>query len=132
MIGAEDMSQNMNRPSQKSKKEKLIEKLHNKEYRKSFVSEHINLAIPHQLRSLRKEKGLTQESLGKKIGKAQEVISRNESANYASRFNLSTLKELAAFFDVSLIVRFGSFSDLVNWEVNLTPDSLTPKSFDQG
>jgi len=38
---------------------------------------------------------------------------------------------LASAFDVGLVVRFVLFSELVSWEINLSPESLEVLSFEQ-
>jgi len=48
-------------------------------------------------------------------GTSQNAISRLESTTYG-KATLTTLKKLAAVYDVGLIVRFVPFSQLVNWE----------------
>ena len=49
----------------------------------------------------------------------QNAISRLESLHYG-KATLTTLKRLAAAFDVALVVRFVPFSELVDW-VSATP-----------
>ena len=111
---------------------KLIEELKDKEYRDAFVEEHIDTGIPFQIRALREQKGRewTQKELGMRTGMAQETISRLEDPNYG-KLTLKTLKRIASAFDVALMVRFVPFSELVEWELKLTPDSLTPSGFEE-
>ena len=108
----------------------LINELINKEYRDAFVSAHIDNGIPFQIRALRKRKGWTQKELAEHVGMKQERISALENPNY-SKFTLSTLKKLASAFDVALIVRFAPFGELAKWELELSPESLTPPSFEE-
>lgn len=110
----------------------MIEDLRNKEYRDAFVTEHIDTGIPFQIRALREQKGRewTQKELGIRTGMAQETISRLEDPNYG-KLTLKTLKRLASAFDVALMVRFVPFSELVEWELHLTPDSLEALSFEE-
>jgi hypothetical protein len=61
---------------------------------------------------------------------AQERISVAENPNY-SRFNIKTLKRIASAFNVALIVRFVPFGELVNWELNISSETLAPPSFDE-
>jgi len=65
----------------------------------------------------------------------QNAISRLESVDYGKP-TITTLKRLAAALDVSLIVRFAPFSEVVDWvsgtpRINegLTNDSLTVPIF---
>lgn len=112
------------------RKKNLIGRLKNKEYRDAFVSEHIDTGIPFQIKALRNQRHWTQHDLAKITGMKQTRISVLEDPNY-SRFSLTTLKKVASAFDVGLIVRFVSVSELVEWEINLSPNSLKAFSFDQ-
>ncbi len=99
-----------------------------KEYREAFVAEHINTAVPLQIRAIREALPLTQKQLGQKVGMAQERISVMEDPDYA-KFTLKTLLRLANAFDVALIVRFAPFSELLNWTVSLAPRHIDPATF---
>ena len=111
--------------------ERLIAELKNKEYRDAFVSEHIDTGIPFQVRALREQRGLTQKELAERAGMKQERISAIENPNYKNAFTLSTLKRLASAFDIALIVRFAPISQLVDWELKLSPESLQAVSFNE-
>ena len=54
----------------------------------------------HRLRSLRKEKGLTQTEVGKHLGYGYTTISNYESGR--NEPSIEDLKKMAAFFQVSL------------------------------
>jgi len=109
-------------------KEELLLNLKDKEYRTSFVEAHINNGIAFQIKTMRGD--LTQEELGMLAGMKQEAICRLENPNYGS-FTLKTLKQIASAFDVALIVRFVPFSDLINWDLDLSAESLKVLSFDE-
>lgn len=111
------------------RREKLKAQLKDKKYRDAFVSEHIDTGIPFQIRALRKQREWTQKKLSDLTDMAQERISVAENPNY-SRFNLKTLKRIAAAFEVALIVRFVPISELVKWELNLSSDALEAVSFE--
>lgn len=112
------------------RKEKLLEELKSKEYRDAFVSELIDTGIPFQIRELRKQRNWTQKDLSEKSGMAQERISVLEDPNYA-KLTLNTLKRLASAFDIGILVRFVPISDLVKWELSLSPDSLKALSYNE-
>lgn len=110
--------------------QKVIEDLKSsKEYRDAFVEEHINTGLPFQIHTLREQRKWTQKDLGIRASMAQETISRLEDPNYG-KLTLQTLKRLASAFGVALMVRFVPFSELVEWELHLTPDSLKVQSFE--
>ncbi len=114
-----------------NRRKKIIDELRDKEYRDAFVVEHIDTGIPFQVRTLREqdERRWTQKELGDRAGMAQESISRIEDPNYG-KLTLNTLKRLASAFDIGLMVRFVPLSELVEWELNLSTESLKALSFD--
>lgn len=112
------------------RKQALFEELKDKNYRNAFVAEHVNIGIPFQIRALREQKPWTQQELAEKAGKKQSWISKIENTNYRG-FSLSTLLEIASVFDVGLEVRFVPLSELVEWELNLSNESLNVPSFEE-
>ena len=115
-----------------NERETLKKRLRSKEHRNAFVSTYVDQTVPFQIRAMRlaKERNWTQKELASRTGMKQERISVCENPNYG-RFSLQTLKQIAAAFDVALIVRFAPFSELVEWESNLSPESLEVKNFDK-
>ena len=113
-----------------SRKDNLINELRDKEYRDAFVSEHIDTGVPFQIKALREQREWSQKELGKKANMHQERISVIEDPSYG-KFTIATLKKLASAFDVGLVVRFVPLSDLVEWELNLSSESLKVLSFSE-
>jgi transcriptional regulator with XRE-family HTH domain len=111
------------------RRRKLMTELIEKEYRDAFVSSHIDIGIPFQVRALREQRGWTQKELAQSAEMKQERISAIENPNYKNQFSLKTLKRLASAFDVGLIVRFVPISELVEWEIKLSPEALKVLSF---
>jgi DNA-binding XRE family transcriptional regulator len=70
---------------------------------------------PIRIKELREELGLSQEELGRKMGRKQASISRFEAR---SDFHLSTLQDLATAFGGKLVVKI-VFSDATERELNL-------------
>ena len=114
------------------RKEKLLLELKDKKYRDAFVSELINIGMPFQIKALReqKERKWTQSDLGKHAKMAQGRISILESPNNEG-LAIKTLLRLASAFDIGLMVRFVPISELVEWELKLSPDSLEALSYDE-
>ena len=110
------------------KRQQILRSLENREYRREFAAD-VGTGLAFQVRLLREARGWTQEQLAHQMGKRQETICQWENPNYG-RYTLKTLNELAAAFDVALLVRFAPFSELVDWSINLTPERLAPVSFD--
>lgn len=107
------------------------------EARARFVESHLNKELAFQLRSLRDNAELSQDELAAKVGMTQNAISRLENPNYG-RATLSTLKRLAATYDVGLVIRFVPFSKLINWvsgtpylEPGLSSESMDVPSFEK-
>jgi transcriptional regulator with XRE-family HTH domain len=101
-------------------KEGLLRRLRKgRSSRSQFVESHIKKGIAYQIRAIRDSLGWSQERLAKEVGMPQNAVSRLESPDYG-RPTLTTLRRLAAAFDVGLVVRFVPFSELIDW-VSGTP-----------
>ncbi len=108
----------------------FLNDLEDTEYRNLFASELVGASLAFQIRRLRDARGFTQDELAQLVGKKQTTISLWENPDYG-KYNLSTLKTLAGAFDVGLLVRFVSFSELADWTIDVSPDRLTPPSYEQ-
>lgn len=104
--------------------------------RARFVESHISKALAFQTRALREKEGWSQQTLAEKIGSNQNAVYRAENPNYGKQ-TITTLKKIAAAFDVALIVRFVPFSELTDWVSGtprtidgLTTEALTVPSFE--
>lgn len=112
-------------------KERLIELLSNREYRQAFFDSRLNTSVAAQIKANREDRELSQEELGALVpGKSmhQSRISTMESVNYES-WSLSTLRRLAAAFDLVLSVRFESFGKAFRRLEKFETDLVQP-SFD--
>ena len=112
----------------KSKWEQMWESLKDREYRRQFIDEHVNVGIAFQIRSLRNRQNKKQLELAEMLHVRQPQVCAWENPNYGN-YSLNTLKALAKAFDVGLLVRFVPFRALVDWEVTLTPDMIAPPNF---
>lgn len=104
--------------------------------RSRFVESHISKTLAFQIRSLRDKEGWSQQRLAEKIDSNQNAIYRAENPNYGKQ-TLTTLKKIAAAFDVALIVRFVPFSELADWvsgtpriDIGLSMNALAVPCFD--
>ena len=97
----------------------VVNHLEDKQYRNNFVAEQINIGVPFQVAELRISRGWSQDELAQRAGMKQSRISQVENPDYGS-LSISTLKRLAAAFDVALVVRFVPFSELISY-VTATP-----------
>ncbi|MFH1290385.1 MAG: type II toxin-antitoxin system antitoxin SocA domain-containing protein, partial [Nanoarchaeota archaeon] len=112
------------------RKKKLIHDLKDKEYRNDFVEAGISVGIPFQIKALREQRKLTQRALEEISGMKQTRISLMEDPNYSASFSLKTLLKLASAFNTGLIVKFASFGELSERELNLSSESLQVMSFE--
>jgi transcriptional regulator with XRE-family HTH domain len=112
-----------------NKAEQIWESLEDEEYRREFADD-VATGLAFQVRALREKAGLTQEELARRIGKRQETISLWENPNYGN-YTYKTLSALASAFDLVPVFRLGSFSEMVEWNANLTPTRIAPPSFDE-
>lgn len=111
-----------------SDREILVDALSDKEYREEFVDQRISVGIASQIREMRSMRGWTQIKLAEESGTRQQVISQIENPDYG-KLTISTLKRLAAAFDVALVVKFSSFSELVDDYLGQTPENLAIPEF---
>ena len=99
-----------------------------KNYREAFVESEINIGIPFQIKAMREAREWTQSHLAAQSDKRQSVISQLETPGYGN-LTLSTLKKLAAAFDVGLMVRFVSFGELARRAAHLSESDMKIPSF---
>lgn len=106
----------------------LIAKLiNNPTFRDAYVFEHLKTGIAYQIRAMRDEREWLQSDLGERAKKPRTVITRLEDPNYG-QFSLQTLREIAAAFDVALLVKFVPFSRLLEEYDDVSPRALIAPS----
>ena len=110
------------------KERQILESLASKEYREAFSSD-VGTGIAFQVKLMRENRGWSQSDLADRLGTNHSRISRWENPNYG-RYSLTTLKALAAVFDVALLVKFIPFSELVKDLLSISDVSLSPPSYD--
>ena len=112
------------------KESQIRDSLTGKEYREALAIEHVNTTLAIQIRKMRENQQWSQSELADRLGKHQETISQWENRDYG-RYSITSLKTLAATFDVALLVKFASFSELVKDMVSLSETRLSPPSFNE-
>lgn len=84
--------------------EYLAEKLKNHKFKKHYDECGKQLEIAYQILQLRKQKGISQAELAKKIGTKQSNIARMEVGQ--QNFTTDTLQKIAAAFKCNLKIEF--------------------------
>lgn len=112
--------------SKKSLARKLLKA---KKFRDSFVSARITQTVALQIRVLRQQRVMSQAELAEALGTSQNAIYRLENPSYGKN-SISTLKKVASFFDVGLVVRFEKYSDILDWVSRLDSESILVPSAD--
>ncbi|MGH7987306.1 MAG: helix-turn-helix domain-containing protein [Candidatus Binataceae bacterium] len=92
-----------------------IEQFRDRSYREAYADEFLNIYVASQLRTIREQRGLTQEELAEAIGTKQGGISRIENVNY-SGWNVTTLKKIAFALGCRLNISLETFGSLIDEE----------------
>lgn len=110
--------------------QKLLEKLHKKSYRTSYVAEHVRRGVAYQIRSLRDQRGWNQGYFSGLLRKPQSVVSRLEDPSYG-KYTVQTLLEIASVFDVALQVRFVPYSTFLQQTRDVSSKSMQATGFEE-
>lgn len=112
------------------KERQIRDSLANEEYRELLAIEHVNTTLALQIRKMREGRQWTQNDLAAKLGKHQETISQWEDPDYG-RYTTKTLQAIAKVFDVALLQKYVSFSELVKDMMDLSLSRLCPTNYEQ-
>lgn len=109
--------------------ERFADELSDDEMRHAYLSAQTRTKIANQIRVLRSQRGWSQAELGEKMGGVtQGNVSRLEDRERVN-VRLETLFELAAAFDVGLVVEFLPYSEFLIRTHDLSPDHLRVPKF---
>lgn len=100
------------------------------EYRQAYAEAAVEQGVAWQIRANRKARGWSQEQLADMLATQQSAVSRLEDPTYGKQ-TLETLTHVAAVFDCAVSVRFVPFSVLAVESLDLSPDAMIVKSFEQ-
>lgn len=110
-----------------SKIRSLWKRFSDKEYRSIYLDESINSRLAGQIFSLRTSRNMTQAQVSELTGIAQPTLSRLESD--CRGITTTTLKKIAAAYDVALVIKFAPFSEFTR-EISDVMIDRHIKSFD--
>jgi transcriptional regulator with XRE-family HTH domain len=109
----------------------FVEQIGEKELRDAYMADQVRARIALMIRTLREQKGRgwSQAELGRRVGKPQNVISRLEDPDYG-RLTVETLLEVAAAFDLPLLIDMPEWDDWLLRTADLSPQSLERHGFE--
>jgi transcriptional regulator with XRE-family HTH domain len=109
-----------------------LDQLQDREWRYLWFNKKVRWSIAVQIRTMRLEKGWTQEELGRRIGSYAPIISQLENPESPSVPQLSTLCKIAHAFDCALIVTFIGWRDWLAYMRSLEECGFgLPASFEE-
>jgi len=79
-----------------------------------YLQQRVFELLALQIRLLRENRGWSQAELAERAGLSCRAVQYAEDA-VVGRVSVRTLKKIATAFDVALILRFTSWSDLLRW-----------------
>lgn len=110
--------------------EEFISQIEDKEIRDEYVADKVRTRIASAIRALREqpERNWSQVQLGEIMNRPQSVISRLENPDYGKE-SLQTLLDVAAAFDLPLIVEIPEWDEWARRMSNMQSVSFYRNSF---
>jgi transcriptional regulator with XRE-family HTH domain len=109
----------------------FVDQLKDPAFRHAYMADQVRLFIALQVRALREQqgRGWSQRELGEKMGKAQSAVARLEDPDYG-RLTVQTLLELAAAFELPLLVEITDWKDWLQRTADQSKEALQKRPFD--
>ena len=106
----------------------LKDRLKSKAFREAYVEGSVRATVPYQIRAMRQQRGWSQQELAERMDTSQSAVARLERPDNG-KFNITTLLDAAAAFDVALLVKLIPFSQLLRERVDLSPCNVNAVEF---
>lgn len=107
----------------------FAEELAEKEMRDAFLAAQTRTRLASQIRTIRTQRGWSQAQLANELRTLQSAISRMEDRSYG-KLSLQSLFEIAAAFDVGLMVEFVPYDEFLLRTSDLSLVALSVEPFD--
>lgn len=113
-----------------AKRDALVEKLRNKEYRDAYVHSTVVHGLAHQIRINREQRHFSQAELARKCGgkTTQISISRLEDPAYGT-FTFKSILKVASALDVAVVFKLVPYSKFILESADKSVSGLLVKSF---
>jgi len=95
---------------------------------RAWLQQRILQSLAFQVRALRKDRGWSQAELAERAGIGLLTVQQAENPEYLGT-RIRTLAKIAAAFDVALIVRFASWSELLRAVQELDDGTAVPPGY---
>jgi transcriptional regulator with XRE-family HTH domain len=107
-----------------SDRQKILSRLiADRDFRADYIRAKLDVLIPSQLRALRVRENKTQPELAQMANMKQSRISAMETPGLVN-FNRETLVRMAATHGIGMIIKFVSFSEMLEWENGYSQDEF--------
>jgi len=108
---------------------KFAAELNEKEMRDAYLSAQTRTYLSYQIRTIRSQRGWSQEEFAKKLNTSQSAVSRMEDRQYGKQ-NLQTLVQVANVFDCGLLVQFVPYDEFILKTDDMSQEALGVPEFD--
>lgn len=107
----------------------FADELSNKEMRVEYLRAQLGTRVAQQIRTLRAQREMSQKDFADAMDTGQSTVSQFEQIDYG-RWGFRTLVDMAAAFDVGLVVEFVSYAEFLSRMDNLGAETLQVPAFD--
>ena len=98
--------------------------------RNAYLSAQTRTHLSYQIRTIRCQRGWSQEEFAKRLDTSQSAVSRMEDHQYGKQ-NLQTLIQVANTFDCGLLVQFVPYDEFIRKTDDLSRETLEVSEFNE-